>query len=82
MTNDYDVLTLADEIIAGRRLTAQDDLNALVTADLDDLKTGADRIRTALCGEKVDRCTIISGKSGKCSENCRGVTPVWEKCNE
>lgn len=71
MTNDYDVLTLADKIIAGRRLTAQDDLNALVTADLDDLKTGADRIRTALCGEKVDLCTIISGKSGKCSENCR-----------
>ena len=66
-----DVLKLADEIIAGRRLEADEDLHFLTSADLDDLKSGADRIRAALCGDKVDLCTIISGRSGRCSENCK-----------
>ena len=64
-------IALADEIIAGRRLVKEDDLSAFVTTDLDDLRQGADRIRKALVGERVDLCTIISGISGKCSENCR-----------
>ena len=66
-----DVLKLAKEIIEGRRLGAEDDLRALVTADLSELKQGADMIREALCGDKVDLCTIISGRSGRCSENCK-----------
>ncbi len=66
-----DCLKLADEIIGGRRLTREDDLNGFVTADLEDLRTGADRIRAYFIGDKVDLCTIISGRSGKCSENCK-----------
>lgn len=66
-----DSLKLADEIIGGRRLTRTDDLRQLVTADLDELKEGADKLREAFCGEKVDLCTIISGRSGKCGENCK-----------
>lgn len=66
-----DVSALADEIIVGRRLTEEDDPYRLVDADLDELCAGADRIRKALRGDKVDLCTIISGKEGKCSENCR-----------
>ena len=62
---------LADEIIAGRRLGAEEDLSFFVTEDLGALREGADRIRKAFVGEKVDLCTIISGISGKCSENCR-----------
>lgn len=64
-------LTLADEIIAGKRLSRQDDLHEMITADLTELCDGADRIRKAFCGDKVDLCTIINGKSGRCSENCR-----------
>lgn len=64
-------LELADQIIAGRRLTREDNLCELVTCDLNELKEGADRIRKTFCGEKVDLCTIISGRSGKCSENCK-----------
>ena len=66
-----DCLKLADEIIGGRRLTREDDLNGFVTADLEELRTGADRIRAYFIGDKVDLCTIISGRSGKCSENCK-----------
>lgn len=66
-----DVLKLADEIIEGRRLSREDHPEWLVTADLDELCEGADRICQALRGDKVDLCTIISGREGRCSENCR-----------
>lgn len=64
-------LELADEIIAGRRLKREDDLREFITCDLDQLKEGADKLRETFCGDKVDLCTIISGRSGKCSENCK-----------
>lgn len=65
------LLELAAEIIDGRRLTREDDLSFFKDCDLEELKEGADRIRAAFCGDHVDLCTIISGKSGKCSENCK-----------
>ena len=66
-----DMITLTDEIIDGKRLNKNDDLNFFFTADLTELCKGADRIRTALCGNHVDLCGIINGKSGKCPENCK-----------
>lgn len=65
-----DVNTLADEIINGRRLGRKDDLGFFLTCDLKELCDGADKIRQHFCGDKVDLCTIINGKSGKCSEDC------------
>ena len=66
-----DCMLLAQEIIDGRRLGREDDLTALVRADLKALERGADSIRKHFTGEHIDLCTIISGKSGKCSENCK-----------
>ena len=71
MKNQWNLHQLADEIINGRRLTRDDDLQQLITCDLDTLCKEADRIRQALCGEKVDLCTIINGKAGRCSEDCK-----------
>lgn len=62
---------LAEEIIKGRRLQQSDDLSFFVEADLDELAQGADLIRKALCGDKMDLCSIINGRGGKCSENCK-----------
>ena len=62
---------LADEIIAGRRLDRNEDLSWLTSCDLEALCGAADRIRRALTGDKVDLCTIINGKAGRCSEDCR-----------
>ena len=71
MHDTWNLHQLADEIINGRRLTREDDLQQLVTCDLDTLCEEADRIRAALCGNKVDLCTIINGKAGRCSEDCK-----------
>lgn len=62
---------LADEIIGGRRITRQDDLNMFLTCDLKELCEGADRIREHFIGEKVDLCSIINGRSGRCPEDCK-----------
>ena len=66
-----DVLALAQEIISGRRLGRQDDLSFFLTCDLDQLCRGADEIRAACVGDKVDLCSIINGRSGRCPEDCK-----------
>lgn len=65
------MIELTKEIINGRRLNRNDDLDFLLTTDLEELCMGADKIRKELCGDKVDLCTIINGRSGGCSENCK-----------
>ena len=65
------MLKLAQEIIDGRRLHKGEDLSFFVSAPLEELCEGADRIRAALCGNCVDLCSIINGRGGKCSENCK-----------
>jgi len=70
---NIDILKLADEIIDGRRINRSDTeiLEYFKTCDLSELTEGANRIREKLCGKKVDLCTIINGKSGRCGENCK-----------
>ena len=62
---------LAEEIQSGRRLNRSDDLSQLLTADLEELRAGADTIRRELCGDHFDFCTIINGRSGRCGEDCK-----------
>mgnify|MGYP000461813267 CR=1 FL=1 len=64
-------LILAKEIIDGRRITREDDLSFFLTCDLDELCEGADRIREVYIGDKVDLCSIINGRSGRCPEDCK-----------
>ena len=64
-------LTLAEEIINGRRITREDDLSFFLTCDLLELCEGADKIREARIGDKVDLCSIINGRSGRCPEDCK-----------
>ncbi|MEE3420330.1 MAG: biotin synthase BioB [Lachnospiraceae bacterium] len=66
-----DCLKLAREIINGKRLTRGDDLSWMIDCDVKELRQGADQIRKALYGDKVDLCTIINGRSGRCAENCK-----------
>ena len=38
---------------------------------LDALCDGADRVRRHHCGNAVETCSIVNGRSGRCSENCK-----------
>lgn len=50
---------------------SREELLQLVEAPLDELCDAADRLRQHFCGNTFDLCTIINGRSGRCSENCR-----------
>ncbi len=65
------MLNLANEIIHGYRLEQDSQLAIFKDAPLDQLCAGANEIRKNLCGNHVDLCTIINGRAGKCSENCK-----------
>ena len=43
----------------------------LAQQPLEPLCQAADEIRQAFCGNQFDLCTIINGKSGRCSEDCK-----------
>ena len=64
---------IAEKIINGERLKPDDDLRFLLTTPLDQLQTGAKliQIQKNFCGKHIDLCTIINGKSGRCSEDCK-----------
>lgn len=66
-----EALKIADEIISGRRLKREDNLNFLLEANLNALCEGANKIREVLCKRHVDLCSIINGRAGRCSENCK-----------
>lgn len=66
---DY-VKILGDKVLAGKQITKQEAL-VLYGQPLEELCGKADEIRKHFCADGFDICTIINGKSGKCSENCK-----------
>jgi len=62
---------IAEKIIAGERLKPDDDLKFLLTTPLEDLQAGAKLIQQKFFGNRIDFCTIINGKSGRCGEDCK-----------
>ena len=72
------MIQLAQEIIAGKRITRKDDLSPdkrsnfrrFLTVDLKELCQGADMIREQFVGEGVDLCWIIIGRWGKFAVDC------------
>lgn len=58
------------KIFKGYQITKEDAL-CLADADLEELCLCANELRYHFCGDAFDICTIINGKSGKCSENCK-----------
>ena len=77
-----DINQLTQEILNGRRLTRNDDLSFFETCNFEQLCQGADLIREKLRGNKIDLCSIISGRSGRCPENCKFCAQsAWNKTN-
>lgn len=61
---------LTEKVLEGGEITKEEALS-LQEVNLEDLCESADKIRKHFCGNIFDICTIINGKSGKCSENCK-----------
>lgn len=61
---------ILSKVLAGEKITKCEALS-LVDVDLKELSIYADKIRQKFCGNKFDMCSIINGKSGRCSENCK-----------
>lgn len=66
-----DVMSIAEEIIKGRRLNRDEDLGWLLEVELSELQAGAFLLQKHFRGNHIDLCTIVNGRSGRCSENCK-----------
>jgi len=64
------VETLGNKILEGKMITKQEAIE-LYEQPLQELCQKANEIRKQFCSNRFDICTIINGKSGRCSENCR-----------
>lgn len=64
------LIELKNNVINGK-IISKEEAMALVDAPLDLLCECADEIREKLCKNSFDLCSIVNGKSGKCSENCK-----------
>ncbi|MGN0107029.1 MAG: biotin synthase BioB [Hominilimicola sp.] len=62
--------TLKEKILSGG-LIDKSEAMSLSDTDLTSLCAAADEIRSTLNGNKIDTCTILNGKSGLCTENCK-----------
>lgn len=87
------IYELAQKVLQGQGINQQEalELTKADGADIQVLAAMAAKIREKFAGDKVDLCSIISVKTGKCSEDCAfcaqsahhhtGITPV-EMLNE
>ncbi|MBX7364906.1 biotin synthase BioB [Clostridium chauvoei] len=60
---------LMKRVLSGYEVTKEEALK-LYNEPAEVLYKSADTIREKLAGSKIDLCSIINGKSGKCSEDC------------
>ena len=59
------------KVLAGESLTRGEALALLRTPEPNTLFEAADELRAHFCGNRFDLCTIVNGKSGRCTEDCR-----------
>jgi biotin synthase len=64
------VARAAESAQAGRGVAPEPALDLAESARLDELLFAAGRVREAHFGNKVDCCSILSVKTGRCSEDC------------
>lgn len=62
--------SLTKKVLRGEQIT-RDEALYLYERPLEELCGSADKIRRHFCASRFDLCTIINGKSGRCSENCK-----------
>ena len=66
-----ELLEKLTEKVLGKGKITKDEALKLYDMPLEELCEAADRIRKHFCKDGFDICTIVNGKSGRCSENCK-----------
>lgn len=64
------VSEMKEKVLGGELIDRQEALR-LWEEPLEELKKAADEIREKVCGNGFDLCTIVNGKCGRCSEDCK-----------
>ena len=67
--NIQTIKTLTGKVLAEGSISREEAL-LLAEAEISGLFEGANRIREAFRGNRVDLCSIVNAKSGACPENC------------
>ncbi|GAA0177843.1 biotin synthase BioB [Clostridium sediminicola] len=68
---DIIIMDLKNKVLNGEFINFQEALELSKTEDLEGLIKAAKEIKLKFNDNKVNLCTIVNAKSGKCSENCR-----------
>ena len=79
--SEWIVENLIQKVLSGNSITKEEAIN-LYTQPLEELCEQADRIRRYFCENRFDLCTIINGKSGGCSENCKFCAQSAHNCTD
>ena len=61
---------IKDKVMSGYLITKSEAVS-LAECNSNSLASGAREIKEHFCGNSFDLCTIVNGKSGLCSENCK-----------
>lgn len=59
-----------EKVLSGYQINQKEAME-LVKEPLWELQEAADELRKHFCGNRFDMCTIVNGKCGKCSEDCK-----------
>lgn len=65
------LLELKKQVLGGAQLGKEEAVYLALETGLEPLCEAADEIRRSFCGSGFDLCSIVNGKSGRCSEDCK-----------
>ncbi len=65
------ILALEQRVLAGGQVTYDEALLLSEVLDKEVLYAASGRIRAHFCGDRIDLCSIVNARSGRCSEDCK-----------
>ena len=65
------ISTLEERVLNDDQITCEEALLLSEVLDKEALYAAADRIRTYFHGDRIDLCSIVNARSGRCSEDCK-----------
>ena len=67
----YTISHLEEKVLVGEHINAEEALWLAQYAEKEALYAAANRIREYFCGNRMDLCTILNARSGRCTEDCK-----------